>query len=74
MQMVLPSALAAPSVEHSLAIILWRVPQVIRLPQPRRSLGLGGKGIEKLLVYYHSVNSLTVNLVILSNLSVVRFL
>jgi len=45
-------------IEQPLRIVILGVPQVIRLSQPRRSLGLRGKGIEKLVVDYHKYDGI----------------
>ena len=47
MQMNLPSALAAPSVENPLGVVLRGSSQVIRLPKARVGFRLGGKGVKK---------------------------
>ena len=41
-------------IEHPLRLILRRIPQVQVHPETRRCLGLGGQGIEGMLVYDHT--------------------
>lgn len=39
-------------VKHPLRIVVLTIAQIVTLPQPRIRLGLGGKGVEKLVAYF----------------------
>lgn len=39
-------------VKHPLRIVVLAIAQIVTLPQPRIRLGLGGKGVEKLVAYF----------------------
>ena len=45
-------------VEHSLGLIGRRIPQVKVHPEPRRRFGLGGQGIEGMLVNEHGAREI----------------